>query len=79
MNNIKNNNTVGERVKYLRGQLGMSQTKFAHVLRLANNYVSAIENGRRKPGVALCNAMIEIALANGIKIDIPYLRPDLYA
>lgn len=73
------NNLAGERIRGLRELLGMSQTKLAFATGVASNYISALEKGRRKPGVKMCNRIIEICSQQDIKIDHYYLRPDLEA
>lgn len=47
MEDIKNM-TVGERVKYLRNELGLNQTEFAEKINIKRSTVAGYENNSRK-------------------------------
>ena len=47
------NKGIGQRIKELRDQRGMSQEKFGERLGVTQQYVGALESGKRNPGSAL--------------------------
>ena len=53
--------TMGRRIRLRRKELGLTQNKLAELLKVSNNHLSAIENGREKPSlekfVILCELL----------------------
>ena len=53
--------TMGRRIRLRRKELGLTQNKLAELLKVSNNHLSAIENGREKPSleklVVLCELL----------------------
>ena len=44
---------IGERIKHLRDLRGLSQEKFGEKVGVTQQYVGALESGKRNPGPAL--------------------------
>ena len=63
---------VGQRVRKLREQLGLSQEQLAERADLHWTYVSGIERGRRNPGL---NNLARLAKA--LNVSLPALVTDL--
>jgi transcriptional regulator with XRE-family HTH domain len=47
------NKGIGQRIKELREERGLSQEKFGKMLEVTQQYVGALESGKRNPGRAL--------------------------
>lgn len=62
----------GQRVKYLRNNLGLSQEKFALLINMDRTYLASVESGKRN--ISLCN--IE-KIAEGLNLSISELFKDL--
>lgn len=60
--------TIGERIKKLRKDAGLSQVKFSAALGLTQSFLSGLEKGRYQPTVALL-----IRVANIYKPDAHWL------
>lgn len=60
--------TIGERIKKLRKDAGLSQAKFSTTLGLTQSFLSGLEKGRYQPTVALL-----IRVANIYKPDAHWL------
>ena len=63
---------LGERVRELREQQGLSQEQLAERSTLDVTYISGIERGRRNPGLNSLNR-----LAKALKVALPALVTDL--
>ena len=63
---------LGERVRELREQLGLSQEQLAERSTLDVTYISGIERGRRNPGLNSLNR-----LAKALNVALPVLLADL--
>jgi transcriptional regulator with XRE-family HTH domain len=47
---------IGQRIRELRG-FNMTQAEFAHRIRVAQSYLSALERGEKEPGAAVLLAI----------------------
>jgi transcriptional regulator with XRE-family HTH domain len=63
---------VGQNVKRIRLEIGLTQEQFAERSGFAQQYVSSLENGRRNPTVV---TVYELAQALGVS-PTDLLRPD---
>lgn len=50
---------IGQRLRFMRLQMGVSQRQFAHALGTAPNHICQIERGRCVPGAKLLRGMRE--------------------
>ncbi len=60
--------SFGARVKAIREELDMSQTRMSQTLNMSSSYLSAIEKGNSKPGISFCIKISEI-----YKVDLNFL------
>lgn len=60
--------TIGERIKKLRKDAGLSQVKFCAALEVTQSFLSGLEKGRYQPTVALL-----IRIANIYQPDVNWL------
>lgn len=63
---------VGQRIKYLRKQTGLSQEKFALSIGRDRTYLASVENGKRN--ISIINLE---KIANGLGISLSDLFKDL--
>lgn len=63
---------VGQRIKYLRKQTGLSQEKFALSIGMDRTYLASVENGKRN--ISIINLE---KIANGLGISLSDLFKDL--
>lgn len=59
---------LGERVRYLREQQGISQTTFAAMISMDRGYLIGIERGRRNPSLDKIES-----IANGLDVSLSFL------
>jgi transcriptional regulator with XRE-family HTH domain len=77
MSSKKNiNKIIADRLYEIRMALDLSQLEMSRLLDIHYQYISALENGRRKPGFKLTQRYISLCKAHDINIDNSYLRPD---
>ena len=57
---------IGRKIKMIRGELGLAQTKFAKPLGIGGPYVADIENGKKQPS----NTLMALVVAHyGVSRD----------
>lgn len=56
--------TIGERIKIIREQEGLTQEKFGNVIGSARNTIANYENGNRTPSNAIINSICKAFLIN---------------
>lgn len=66
---------IGQRIKKIRNDLGLSFRQFASILQVNPSAVFYWENGKRKPCIENTYKILEIARKNGIEIDFEWIRP----
>jgi transcriptional regulator with XRE-family HTH domain len=66
---------LGERVRYLRGLRGLSQTQLAKDARLSQATIAQIESGRKEPSLP---ALRQIARALDIEIAALFTGDDIF-
>lgn len=73
-----NSKLIADRILGIRRELGLSQQELGFALEVSYQYVSALENGSRKPGMLLMKRIINLCHINGMnEVDNHYLRPDV--
>lgn len=78
MTNLNDNDKlIASRIYSIRKELGLSQQELGFLLEVSYQYVSALENGTRKPGMKLMQRIIHLCGMHGMReVDNHYLRPD---
>lgn len=66
----------GEKLKYLRLQLGLSQKEIASMLSMTQGAWCNCERGEKFLSVKKCHILIKIAALKDIILNLEYLRPD---
>jgi transcriptional regulator with XRE-family HTH domain len=61
---MKSHKTLGEMVKHGRQTLGLTQRQFAEMLGVKGSHVAYLENGRRKPSLALLKRLADVLELN---------------
>lgn len=67
---------TADRIYSIRRHLGLSQSEIALILDVKSQYISALENGRRKPGSRTLYKLIALCIENDVAVDATFLRPD---
>jgi len=65
-------NLVGQNVRRIRLEKGLTQEQFAEASGFSQQYISSLENGRQNPTVV---TLYELALALGVS-HVELVRPD---
>lgn len=58
--------SIGERIKEIRTEIGISQKIFGEGIGIADSYVSEIESGKKVPSLTI---LLAIAFKYGVNID----------
>ena len=66
------NVVVGRRVASLRGEMGLSQEKFAELCNVHRTYIGAIERGEKSPTLSTMEK-----IAKGLNVSMSKLFVDL--
>ena len=61
-------NSLGDRIKKMRGLISLNQTEFGKLIGLTSGAMSSIEKGTRMPPVEALLAICKIAMENDIDI-----------
>ena len=64
----KTDKRVGGKVRRLRKQREFTQEELAEIVNVSSNYISYIENGKRRPSLALLRK-----IAKALKTNLPEL------
>lgn len=62
--------TLGESIKYIRKQAGMSQREFAKVIGCSQTLISSIELGIKNPSYDVLKIFSDFAKSHKIKISL---------
>ena len=72
----KSDKLIADRIYSVRMKLGLTQAEMAQLLIIKIQYLSSLENGRRKPGMKLLTKLIRLCKSKGVIINHQFLRPD---
>lgn len=62
--------TLGENIKYIRTEMGMSQREFAREIGCSQTAISSFELGIKKPSYDILKIFSDFAKRNKIKISL---------
>ena len=71
-----NDQLIADRIYSIRKHLNFTQQEMADLLNTTYQYVSSLENGKRKPGYKTLQKLLTICVNHGLAVNAEYLRPD---